>query len=834
MQCENGRQYITVGGKKAYAVERLIGRGGTAECYLSRRVLADGSLSPVRCVVKQFCPKEIKPMLEERGIDGQWQLLTELAGLEQAESEIAMLRDAFRQEARLCDEVNGAAGGGSNFPWILHSQSVPGRDDLLEISTESGMSLRDYMRAHRSETVDKSWLLLSLQVVSMLLDALEAIHKKYLHLDIKPENIYLVSHREEIGCGSAFAVKLFDLATACEKAAFAPDAAKLAEWKLRCAYTAPYASPEMHDLLRAMETGRELNWLRYGTVDERADWYSVGQVLYEMLCGMHVDRGEFRRRPFALPEGVLAGDVACDAVRVPLEALLARVLELQACYTRQDVEEGAFRRDVQALIDVVHALPGENEVRVLLPAREHAAHGHAWQGLLVHGEEPAIDAEGWPNGALIRSFSREERAVYERQQTVLMHDLPGAQDQLSSYTCHSIPHVEEVMAQCDAMFTALTPWLTEEVGMDGEALRRGRIHLLLAAKFHDIGMCGTDAMAELLGNVDAQEREYPLRTPMAKPLLRAMRARMRILAEQAEREPTGMMKRVRFTGSAYNGLCALPVTDEGCRERLLVYHEEIKNNIRSTHGESSARWVAEHQEELAARYGTQIDWHEVALLAALHTGFVPFTDALPMTYAAALTAHLHLIGPDLTKDSERLRIFALAAILRLSDQRRNGSTLRTLDGKLIVLTKSPAGRLRLDIQGDDRARAVSTDVSYRILLSEKLCEFGPVGLEKRGAHWVMLHEMHLSHQQLPDMPELFVRQRLRAYGKELQESLFQPGGKLRHVLVLRPDHAPANGLRADAVQISMAALLRGEMTPELRQCCDMLARGEICPLELNP
>ncbi len=833
MTKEPERQYITVGGQNAYAVERKLGSGGTADCYLARRVLPDGTLSGVLCAVKQFCPKEVDYLFEPGEPDGAWQLKPCYALNELARHERASRLAAFRREARLCSEVNGAAAAdGSNFPWILHCREVPGREDLLEVSTESGMSLRDHLQAHLPENVEKPWLLFSLQAVSMLLDALEAIHKKYLHLDIKPENIYLVSHRREIGRGTTFAVKLFDLATACEKDAFATDESKLAEWKLRGGFTPAYASPALRAFANRRCSLGSLYRTADNAIDERADWFSVGQVFYEMLCGELFDPAEYANAPFCLPDDVLVGDVAADAVRVPLEALLGKAL----CggYTPWDVSSGAFRRDVQALIDLVHALPGENEVRVLLPARGEAVHADAWQGLLADGEKPAIGADGWPNGALIRSFSEEERAAYARQQTVLMHDLPGTQDQLSSYTCHSIPHVEEVMAQCDAMFTALTPWLTEEVGMDGEALRRGRIHLLMAAKFHDIGMCGTGAMAELLGNVDAQQREYPLRTPMAKPLLQSLRARMRILAEQAEREPTGMMKRVRFTGSAYNGLCALPVTDEGCRERLLVYHEEIKNNIRSTHGESSARWVAEHQRELAARYGNAIDWDEVALLAALHTGFVPFSDALPVAYADALAAHLHLTGPDLTKDSERLRIFALAAILRLSDQRRNGSTLRTLDEKPIGLTRSPAGRLRLTIQGDGRARAVATERAYEIILSEKLCEFGPVRLDRKGGHWVMLHEMHLAHQQLPGMPELFAKQRLRAYGRELQESLFQPGGKLRHVLVLHPDHAPANGVRADAMQISMAALLRGEMPPELRQCCAMLARGEICLLELDP
>ena len=98
------------------------------------------------------------------------------------------------------------------------------------------------------------------------------------------------------------------------------------------------------------------------------------------------------------------------------------------------------------------------------------------------------------------SFSPEEDAQYTLQLSLQLNRLLGAPDLLDLYSCHSQPHVLEVMEQCSMLLDALLPWLQEKIPGTSRAWMHD--HLLLSAKLHDIGMCGTASLRTLLKATD--------------------------------------------------------------------------------------------------------------------------------------------------------------------------------------------------------------------------------------------------------------------------------------------------------------------------------------------
>jgi len=137
----------------------------------------------------------------------------------------------------------------------VHDVGISGGHYYFSMERLTGQTLRQYMqscqRAHRQMRLDEI-----LSMVRQLFEALEYAHRYIVHRDLKPENIWLA----EDGT-----VKLMDFGIA---RAYSHSQITKAGMTLGTAY---YMAPEQQ------QAAKEVDW--------RADQYSLGVVLYEMLSG---------------------------------------------------------------------------------------------------------------------------------------------------------------------------------------------------------------------------------------------------------------------------------------------------------------------------------------------------------------------------------------------------------------------------------------------------------------------------------------------------------------------------------------------------------------------
>lgn len=149
-----------------------------------------------------------------------------------------------------------------------------------------------------------------LELVIQALQGLKAVHDAgIVHRDISPENIMVSA------VPSGLAVKLIDLGIAKSESAdgsLTSTGVFVGKWR--------YASPEQIGLLEPGET-----------IDGRADIFSMGVVLYELLSGQLPFQAETPGQYVLLHTGDRPGPVTPDRISVPdapgLEVVLAKMLE---------------------------------------------------------------------------------------------------------------------------------------------------------------------------------------------------------------------------------------------------------------------------------------------------------------------------------------------------------------------------------------------------------------------------------------------------------------------------------------------------------------------------
>lgn len=778
--CKDQEKMFTVNGRPTYQTIRLIGEGGTSRCYQVRKIESDGTLGRYY-VIKEFYPQTLREHLTRVEPDGQIALKP---GSEVFQEEFDALLRLFWEETDRCAAINHSAGeGNGNFPWVFQSQRIPGRDDLLLIDTENGYTIADFVKNQYSGRMSARYVSLCLTIASRMLESLKGIHRNMLHLDIKPQNVYIVTQDSMLSPSSAFSIKLLDLASAVSKSFFAPEtfSAHSSEWQ-NATYSEGYTDPAMQRLWDAMETGMLDRFWKWDKIDQRTDWYSVGAILYYMLT--RIDGFRDGQAYVALPR---TGLLENDAIRSDLEELLSRALKL-APYTESEIEEHKFLQDVNRLLYIVQysaALKNQPEGGFSSDAPSVSPNGRETQSVELLPQAPsileALDEKQESLEELLR-FSAEEEAEYRQQIDVLCQCLPESEDRLKYYTCHSLPHVQEVISETETLFQALRPWLAAYIPSD--EMEPAHRRLLLAAKLHDIGMAGTPAMRQLAETIDRLYclADSPLCT--AKEL-QPIYARLTQLAKAADYETEWLDFIVQTP------LNDSPATVRQLKKALARYHDAVKKAIRNRHAEASGRYILEHRETLAAHCGQDVDWAETALLAALHSN-----SARDHIEATALNGTLSKAYCQLflreygTPDDENrlcernalIRIFAEATILRLADARRSGKNLCMMDLSPLEVQRTPGGRYTLYQVRHGLREPISFNESREIILSEACCDMGGVTLQGNEAEGrQIIHSLRVKYCQDETVRALFRDLRIPALMFELSSALLTPTQKMRHV-----------------------------------------------------
>lgn len=394
------------------------------------------------------------------------------------------------------------------------------------------------------------------------------------------------------------------------------------------------------------------------------------------------------------------------------------------------------------------------------------------------------------------SFTPEEDAQYTLQRRLQQNRLLGAPDALDLYSCHSQPHVLEVMEQCGMLLDALLPWLREKLPGTSPAWMRD--HLLLSAKLHDVGMCGTPELRALLEANDrlyalfsAQDPSYDMfPKPTARPWSLAVPYLNTLYTEgpKAGLENGAWKDIISRFHSPRRDACAMLAP-------LTAYHEDIKSAIRKQHAANSGRYILSHADELSAHYGPEVDMTAVGVLAALHSSSsLDKANIVPEgRHYECIREHIRNMvtqersaaeAERITADGPFRRIVYLAALLRLCDTRRSGSRLTNMDQSRLVCEVT--GReARLYKEKNGLREAIPLRTSYEILVSEALTEFGPVTAHPNAdGAWHIRHEMTLHHAELPDMLDIFAHSRLRTYANEIDTGALEYSLGFTHEIFL--------------------------------------------------
>ena len=275
-----------------YEVLRLIGNGGSCLAYHALNT-ESGEI---------ICLKELYPMRLLHQLQREGTALCPTAGVD-AEELKAELAGYFDTELHTSEAVRytESAGGMTNDGQFLPAVEIPCEEGTLarylQISTMGGAPLSqcafDETLSPRQRVLDK------LLVIQRIAEILVQFHKKgFLHLDLKPENIFLSNLTQ--GNGSFLGnhhVFLLDLGSSAE----VDENGKMTA-PAQISTTLYYAAPELKDYMLAQAQGDE--WLieeLARKISYSSDIYALASMLFHFLLE-GVKRPDF-------------GDYSCTSIK---------------------------------------------------------------------------------------------------------------------------------------------------------------------------------------------------------------------------------------------------------------------------------------------------------------------------------------------------------------------------------------------------------------------------------------------------------------------------------------------------------------------------------------
>lgn len=364
------------------------------------------------------------------------------------------------------------------------------------------------------------------------------------------------------------------------------------------------------------------------------------------------------------------------------------------------------------------------------------------------------------------AFHAFENERYDMQRRFSDYTLFAAEDALDLYSNHAQAHVEEVMEQCMEMFASCREWLGERIANEGKLLP----HLMVAAKYHDIGMAPSKEILEMLHIIDSMYARA-LTGGRDLSVLAMDCKRLRMLAERARVHIHAM--------DVIQALCCMASagreTWKRLQDELVFCHDALKQHVRDNHARLSGLYVLDHASLIADCYDRDLDIPMVAAVAALHStsssqcSAIGYEDVQARKDSERCVAELLAQRGITMPDSAQWfhAVVLLASILRLADARRSGVRLSSIDGAKLSY-EIYDGRVELYKDSGGCRERISSRRANEILLAECCSEFGGV-LYEHGEK-MFIHQMEVRDWKYKPLWQAFCTYRLDGYIKEIRTS----------------------------------------------------------------
>jgi eukaryotic-like serine/threonine-protein kinase len=331
-------------------------------------------------------------------------------------------------------EREAKAASALNHPNIITIHEIGASDNLHFIATEFivGETLRQRLTGGKLKLVD------ALDIAAQIASALAAAHEAgIMHRDIKPENVMLRKDGY---------VKVLDFGLAKLMEAGAREATTITTESGRIMGTVAYMSPEQ---------------LRAQMVDERADLWSLGVVLFEMVAGF---------RPFA---GMTTSAVIAAILEQSLPSLNEIVVlpeELQRILQKALHKNRAERyQTAHALLNDLKALREDLEFTARIESSGKKIRRQAtvakspqqWMrrfGIIAGASLLAISVTIW-------GFRRQANVRWARGQITRIAQLANEQKSFEAYDL--AVQVQRYLPN-EASLAALTPMIVEQLSVASE------------------------------------------------------------------------------------------------------------------------------------------------------------------------------------------------------------------------------------------------------------------------------------------------------------------------------------------------------------------------------
>lgn len=241
-------QIITLGDKGFYTIRTIIGRGSSSVVYLTD--YADESGNVTEHILKEYNPKQHNLRRDETGF---LSAVNETDSALFTEGQLRFESGMKKQlELRRCDELKNYT---SNIQKSIHANGTI----YIDMTVTSGTA---YQNVQEKSLYDL------MRRMKVLTHVIGIYHKKgYLHLDIKPENIYVRPENET--CED---VLLFDFDSVTAKNDISNNAL--------LSYTQQWAAME------------QILPNRRNRICEATDLFAIGEIIFFKLTGRHSENTE--------------------------------------------------------------------------------------------------------------------------------------------------------------------------------------------------------------------------------------------------------------------------------------------------------------------------------------------------------------------------------------------------------------------------------------------------------------------------------------------------------------------------------------------------------------